>query len=493
MGKPTEFWPEMPELTASIPSPLTLAASEDRIELENASPFLLHKRSDYPPLGALTNQLLNEIDWDLPLFKYPKSEESFRRQLKNNLKSILIDLLAKYVEDPAQYSAMSRNHNDYTKANWLHKGGITRGIIDCADTLHKHGYIDLIKGISFEHFKRNSRIRATEKLLERFYSLGGRGHHFYRTLEDTLDLIRFKEPVTKRMVRYEDTTFTSNARELLLRYNVLMSHHKLTHPGPQYCRYAPLRGTTLHRIFNGSWKAGGRYFGSPYQMMKSEHRKELLIDGQRLIEIDYSATHISIYYNLIGRDYWFEKQDLPDMYADPYYFNSYNPDGDPLVRGLNKLITNTYLQNSTRGGVPDPFEPTRKSVQKALNIHGYKRKNKFNYPNFKEKLPKSIPFGLPLKEYMVSYLGPHGPYSSIDFSEADGLFLMFVESEITTEVIRSFTDAEKPLLVIHDSFMAKTEDKTLLDQAMKSAWTKILKQHSSDGNKNYLCKVKIVN
>ncbi len=61
----------------------------------------------------------------------------------------------------------------------------------------------------------------------------------------------------------------------------------------------------LRRIFNlESWKLGGRAYGAYHQsMLRKPMRKNILIDGQPTIEIDFSAFHIRMLYHWEKIDY----------------------------------------------------------------------------------------------------------------------------------------------------------------------------------------------
>ena len=49
---------------------------------------------------------------------------------------------------------------------------------------------------------------------------------------------------------------------------------------------------SLYRVFNNKrWDHGGRFYGGWWQMVKSEIRQHIIIDGEPTAEIDYSAVH----------------------------------------------------------------------------------------------------------------------------------------------------------------------------------------------------------
>ena len=58
----------------------------------------------------------------------------------------------------------------------------------------------------------------------------------------------------------------------------------------------------LARIFNGNFRQGGRFYaaGRSFQNTRKGNRQHLLIDGERVVELDFSAFHPSLLYAEIG-------------------------------------------------------------------------------------------------------------------------------------------------------------------------------------------------
>lgn len=461
--------------------PLTGPGANRSKDLENASPFRLHKRSNYPPLTAFVNKLFREMAWPDADSKRGKARQNWERRTKHNLRSVVIDVIAKYEEDSTQYSAFSRNKNDYASTAWLNKAGITADIIICVDVLVEHGYLESVKGFRYENCARRSRIRATYKLIERLREQGGSTTALYLSIEDMVDAIRLKDE-NKKYIPYEDTEYITSARNVLLSYNAMMSHCTISHTW-RYLDYAPLQKTQLYRVFNnGSWEQGGRYAGAAYQHMRKSDRLGLLIDGQQVVELDYSAAFPTLFYNLEGHDCWGQFGNE----GDPYKKFLYEPGNEAEVaryRNLNKKILNTFLM-AKAGGVPfeSTVEKTRQAVQQELN-DSKKHSDKEKRVLYPDVCARGYSLGNYIKEFLSRL---HG---MLELTAIDGMFLMYVESEIATRIMEACTILNKPILIIHDSFLVKSEDHEFLLRAMEDSWSEVVCRYSKDKERRYKCRI----
>ena len=119
----------------------------------------------------------------------------------------------------------------------------------------------------------------------------------------------------KVVVTYTDTAATNVMRKDLYAYNNLLRRTHIDIPwfhteGAQSRSGSKLikadrNNKFVRRIFNNnSWEDGGRYYGGWWQGMPKDWRKKILLDGSRIVEIDYSGLHIVLLYALEGTDYW---------------------------------------------------------------------------------------------------------------------------------------------------------------------------------------------
>ena len=60
----------------------------------------------------------------------------------------------------------------------------------------------------------------------------------------------------------------------------------------------------LYRVFNrGDFRYGGRFFGGEYQQMNKQERNEILLNGNKTVEADYSGLHLNMLYHLSGLEF----------------------------------------------------------------------------------------------------------------------------------------------------------------------------------------------
>ncbi len=94
----------------------------------------------------------------------------------------------------------------------------------------------------------------------------------------------------------------------------------------------------LRRIFNlESWKLGGRAYGAYHQsMLRKPMRKNILIDGQQTVEIDYSAFHIRMLYHWERIDYT----------KDPY-LECEGPEMRDIYKAVGLIAINTTAKKAS--------------------------------------------------------------------------------------------------------------------------------------------------
>ena len=94
----------------------------------------------------------------------------------------------------------------------------------------------------------------------------------------------------KDLIDYADTQPLIPMRQQINDYNDFMASQVIT------LNDSPLSITRMRRVFNNSsWECGGRYYGS-WQNLPKTVRKQLSINGQQVVERDYSGFHMNMAY-----------------------------------------------------------------------------------------------------------------------------------------------------------------------------------------------------
>ena len=97
-------------------------------------------------------------------------------------------------------------------------------------------------------------------------------------------------------------------------------------------------GVSYKRVFNKSWNKGGRWYHQAQTMPKGE-RQGITINGERVVEKDFSALHICLAYAKAG---------LNPPRSDPYAIDGFD-------RSAVKLASLVTLNGGTAAGIRKKF------------------------------------------------------------------------------------------------------------------------------------------
>lgn len=232
---------------------------------------------------------------------------------------------------------------------------------------------------------------------------------------------KFFDPTQAKKVsialEYADSTETGQLRGNLERYNALMAGYEVA--GGDASRHS----THLVRIFNnGTFSHGGRFYRASYQGLGRVERRNLLLDGKRLVELDFAAIHPTMLYLRSG----------VKVPKDPYSIAH-------IERSIVKRSLNVALNASDR----------------AMTVRA---------------LVKNGDCSQPAVLRCLSQLDVHFKPIAHFFHTGVGLELQRDDSDIAALVMNEFVRLSKPILVVHDSFLVLPADETMLRETMVSSF-----------------------
>lgn len=255
--------------------------------------------------------------------------------------------------------------------------------------------------------------------------------------------------------------------DFLLNYNEFMTYQDVK------LESESLR-VQLKKIYRNSFDGGGRSYteGGEVQSLPQVSRKGLKINGKNVVEIDYSATH----YRMIAE----LSQYILDRDFDPY---GCNPADFPRedYRMLNKYIGMVVLGSTS-------FERCWKLVEEHFLTHrtlysDMLEMEHFNTGALNAIKYKTLPETLDIEKVVGDFI-EHNHYAEEWFYKRRWHVLQKYDSLIADGVVSRFLAEGKPIIPIHDSFIAIESDKSFLAQSMYDSWNDTL-------NAGFNCKLSL--
>ena len=331
------------------------------------------------------------------------------------------------------------------------------------------GYIYLLKG---SHDYRNedlsyvSIVRFNQKLIDMFSETEVRLHIPASSIEYPIIM---KDRKTKEVVDIVKTEEVEKMAKEIIRYNDSLVDADIRFDG----EVVPL--LEYQRTFSGDFNSGGRLFahGGSIQIVPQELRlSSITIDGEKVVELDYSANHPRILYELL-------------VQRAPEFMGKIDPNIDPYDCRSDFLnVDNLAVENHKLKFNIKKYDPVRNfmkhAMMRALNCDNFDKafaslSTEFHKDRLKDEHKKKF-VGLvkPDCRLTLSAICDQNKPISSDFFQDKGIWLQHMDSEIALRVIDLMLQNGEVVLCWHDSFQCRESAKDLLMSAMLEAWTDIL-------------------
>lgn len=413
-------------------------------------PLDVHRWSDHPESNKFVNQIYDE--W------FAQNAPDIT---KKHLKVILLDIYVGWKTHPDTTIGIAMSQT-YCRANSRYNAlHISSKAIPITKRLVEVGLLDWDKGWPGFGEKRGkmSQFWPTEKLKKLFTQIRlGLEDIFTHPDKETI-VLRDKK---KKDIPYTDTPDIVRMRELVRDYNRLLERtfvdiSKLNEPvifiPPKRPYNKPSRIFIIQnekftrRIFsNSSWEQNGRFNGGWWQRIPSQQRKDIYVNDEPTVEIDYSGLHAVLVYQRKGIDYWKE------IKTDPYQTNIEGV-SDEASRAIGKcvLLFSFNLTDETK-----LFQAVKSELQQEIPHY------RFTFVNLKKVLSK-------LREMH--------PNIEEDILSGIGLNLMNIDGKIAEHILTRFVASDIPILAVHDSFIIPVRQDGFLRTCMKDAIDAVLSDY----------------
>jgi hypothetical protein len=287
---------------------------------------------------------------------------------------------------------------------------------------------------------RTTRVRATEAFLAKLLSLeinqkNYQEHFFVELPKWTIKLRAKSKGYGKNKVRGRDMAVSREDETIVaLDQRVQEINHYLIAQGIEH---APFSGY-IRQFNNGdvdgfSWNKGGRLYAA-FQQLKSNERKGIRINNQPVVEIDVSASYLTILHGILNQPF--------DTTRDAYQLG--DMDREPVKAFISQALG--------LGKLPKRWSLTWDA--KFLTAYGYKLSKKY-------KLAE-------IRDIVVSHYPVLGTLEELGIDWAD---LMFIESEaMLTAMLALMRHHATPSLLVHDSLIVPKSERQSAMEAIERSY-----------------------
>jgi hypothetical protein len=403
------------------------------------------------PAARATNFLFLELEASQNRQRALRKKD--RERLEATVSAFTLELYAACRDGGNGWRRYSRAQDTYRKRDRYAAWPVTHSTVcKVADWLIAADYADATLG----HYQRfpgfgktagagkQSRIRATDKLINLFerdfattpYHIG---------FAPWVELIVLREGADefdgmKRDIDYDDTPETVRMRENLRRINTSLAGFRISLAKADE-PIVDLPPFMLRRIFSrASFKLGGRFFGGRWIDLPGEDRPALLIDGEEVVELDFSGFHPRLIYQIEGKP-------LPAD-ADPY-----------AVAG--------WTGQERREWVKTAFQQLMNADKDSML-----------------RKPPDVPadkIGKGGWDKLKQAMSKHHREIEGWFRSGKGLELQRLDSDIAEATLLSLADQGVCCLPVHDSFIVPRSHESQLRVAMTQAYHDVLTKRGHGG------------
>ena len=434
-------------------------------------PLDIHKSSNHPGANIFVNEIYEK--YFKPYYDNQSKSKVNHSIRKKHLKLVLLDLYVAWCSDPALHIGIHMSKNSYTNGQVSIRGksrynklNIKDSLIPIVKRLRELGFIGFKLGTNLPRLKRISRIWAEGKLVSLFQKVLFNSFDVSYRSDTEVIILRTKN---KKLIEYKQTNTSDAMRQVVQDYNEILRRTFVDIPGydkPEIIMSTksmrkPYKDIKVRltqdskfvcRMFNnGSLSLGGKFIGGWWTRVGEEFRKQIYINNEPTIEIDYSSIHVVLAYSQIKIDYWSTTD------QDPYEVVKLPIIDDPEASHMEiepdhrrHVIKSLFLLSIHAKNETEAFQAF--TSEWDYTEYPYKGVFKHKY----------------LKQLLDNIRTAHPAISNMIASGAE-IELMNINSQIVEYILKNFIKRDIPILTVHDSFIIELSQYNLLDRFMREA------------------------
>jgi len=346
---------------------------------------------------------------------------------------------------------------EYYKVNWLRKTilkNVFNILVENDYAINYNGYYN----IKNPKWSRSAKYYPTQKLIDlklnikqyrykeliRIFNVEGK-HITYRKTAMIKKWIKNLEDINKIIcnstIKYQYKDDSSGYNELL--QNLINANH-IKEIDNEY--QIEIDSSYVYRSFaRNSFTFGGRFYTAVFQSIPSKWRNTITIDNEETIELDYSAHHIRMLYNMKGLNfngeaYIYRKDDI------------YNKDKRQIHKYIAMIAINAKNENNALFAV-------------LKSIKDDKESGKYN---------SSIPSIEEIRSLYYDFINHHQDIREYVSNDV-GIKLQRKDSDIMNDILVELSKLNIVGLPVHDSVIVKKKHQDILKYIMINSYFKFMK------------------
>jgi hypothetical protein len=207
---------------------------------------------------------------------------------------------------------------------------------------------------------------------------------------------------------------------------------------------------------NGSFEFGGRYTNAWWLNVNKHLRKQIKINGESTVELDFKGQHIYLLYGLKGVNY-----KTHSGQEDPYKVSSHYDRS--VIKRASLILINAKNPEQARAAFNESYY---KDIKRAAKRGEYEKLEQLKEE--RSRYANQLVY-LDIIEQFTS----HHQLIADCFCSGIGIELMNKDSRIAEYIINEMTNRQIVVLSVHDSFIVQAEYKDLLKEIMNEAYTSL--------------------
>lgn len=369
---------------------------------------------------------------------------------------------------------ISLDSNTYTN----NKLGIGyRGVKALIEFLEAKSYIHIYKGYVID-WKVEGGKRVPERTISSciifrkraldLWEENGDFTNLWKELEEA-DCVQVRSRGTKDLLNTKGKAGIKEVRTKMIKFNDSLCGADIKFDGK------PVADVEYKRVFLDSMDIAGRIYaqGGGVQLLPQKLRSELLtIDGEPVVELDYSAIHPNICYQILYSFDGFNVKDVMGVDFSPYSADlSFLKVNEDMVGYKESLTGKEHLP--LRNLAKIAILVGMNAVDKKQAVGGLRGKI---MEDAKKAVEDQDFYGVgDISSLLVlESVQEHNDFISEKFFSDQGVFLQNTDSRIMMMVVDQMLDKGHTMLTYHDSVIVKQSAESDLREAMVSGWKSIL-------------------